>query len=325
MPSDTTPWDNYYHTSVVTYGKFRDKVTLRDFFVFTAHFTPGAPNGGTPTAEVAMQEDANLMITQIKILAGELPVIFMGDLNRNQTTAPFATLNNSILLQESWDLAGTKIPTSRQTGNWWVLNPSGNSQIDHIFVTEEAQWDIVKRTVCWDNFSGILPSDHFPVVAEMKLLGPDVQIANGTYKLSPKHNPGMILCVTSNSTASGARVVQTNTLTAASGKWIFARVGTTGYYTIKNAYTGLYMTVSGNSMAIAAPVVQATYTSGTPANDEWSLTPVGGGYYRVVNRHSGLGLRVENCSTATGAKVDQYPYLGYSGPTCKEFLITLEP
>jgi endonuclease/exonuclease/phosphatase family metal-dependent hydrolase len=167
LPSDVTPWDSYYHACVCTWGKFQDKSTGKQFFVFNTHYDPGAPNSGTPTGATARLESSKVVLSKIQTLAGTSPVIFMGDLNANQNTEPYAYLKNSDLLEESWDLAAVKYPASRQTGNWWNTNPAGNSQIDHIFVT--SHWTVAKRGVLWDNFNGILPSDHFPVLAEMKL------------------------------------------------------------------------------------------------------------------------------------------------------------
>lgn len=157
VPADTRPWDNQYHACVVTWGKFQDASTGFQFYVFNAHFDPGGA--------VAKQESANLVLSRIPEIAGSSPVIFMGDLNTNQDTEPYRTLNNSELLQESWDIAVTKTPDSRQTGNWWDPNWDYNSQIDHVFVT--AHWNVVRRHVLWDTYNGVFPSDHCPVLTFM--------------------------------------------------------------------------------------------------------------------------------------------------------------
>jgi endonuclease/exonuclease/phosphatase family metal-dependent hydrolase len=167
IPSDVTPWDSYYHCCVCTWGKFQDKSTGSQFYVFNTHFDPGGGTTGTTPGTVAKLESAKVMLSKIQSIAGTSPVIFIGDLNTNQTTEGFAVLNNSDLLQESWDLATTKYPTSRQTGNWWNINPPGNSQIDQVFVT--SHWQVKSHGVLWDNFNTILPSDHFAVLTELKL------------------------------------------------------------------------------------------------------------------------------------------------------------
>lgn len=158
LPLDTTPWDNEYHACVVTWGKFQDRSTDFTFYMFNGHFDPGG--------DLAKQESAKLMLSKIPQIAGSSPVIFIGDLNTNQDTAPFLTLNNSELLQETWDIATEKTPESRQTGNWWDPNWDYNSQIDHIFVT--AHWDVVSRHVLLDRYNGVFPSDHYPVLAVVK-------------------------------------------------------------------------------------------------------------------------------------------------------------
>ncbi|HEY0669736.1 MAG TPA: DNRLRE domain-containing protein [Sphingobacteriaceae bacterium] len=175
----TTPtgpsWDADYKR-ICTWGKFQDKATTQIFWVFNSHFDH---QGAT-----ARQESANLILNQIAAKAGSWPVIFMGDLNCNQTSGPFVTLNNSALLQETWDLAPIKTPALRVTYNGWDPTPSGDQQIDHIFVT--STWSVAKRAVLWDNYDNIngyndvLPSDHFPVIADVKMPDPVTTVLTPT-------------------------------------------------------------------------------------------------------------------------------------------------
>ncbi|HEY0668535.1 MAG TPA: endonuclease/exonuclease/phosphatase family protein [Sphingobacteriaceae bacterium] len=153
-------WDAAYKR-ICTWGKFKDKSTGLIFWVFNSHFDHQGSQ--------ARQESANLVLSQMATKIGTAPAIFTGDLNCNQDSTPFNTLNNSSLLQETWDItpSATRTPTSRQTGNSWNINPPGNSQIDHVFVT--SHWGSTKRAVLWDNYNGILPSDHFPVLTWVKI------------------------------------------------------------------------------------------------------------------------------------------------------------
>lgn len=165
---DLKPWDSYYHACVCTWGKFQDKATGLIFFVFNTHFDPGAPGGGVGAAPQAKLESANLLLSKIPAIAGSSPVILMGDLNSDQNYPPYAALNGSALLDETWEISPIKIPAAyRQTGNWWNIAPYGQSQIDHIFVSP--QWSVTSRSVLWDNYNGVLPSDHFPVLALIKI------------------------------------------------------------------------------------------------------------------------------------------------------------
>src|SRR5687768_10559592 len=70
-----------------------------------------------------------------------------------------------------------------------------------------------------------------------------------------------------------------------------------GYYRLIARHSGKAVVVSGASTADNAAVVQFTYTSAAPANDEWSIESVGSGYFRVMARHSGKALVVQSAST----------------------------
>jgi len=155
-------WDAAYRR-ICTWARFQDKTNALVFWVFNAHFDH---QGAT-----AKQNSAELILSQMQTKIGSEPAIFMGDLNANQSSLPYATLNDSDLLEETWNIAGTKAPALRVTGNGWNVNPAGNSQIDHIFVTN--QWTVASRFVDWyhKDPGDIVPSDHFPVVSQMKVNG----------------------------------------------------------------------------------------------------------------------------------------------------------
>lgn len=146
---------------ICTWVQFQDKGTSRKFWVFNAHFDQDG--------SLARQNSANLILSQMQTKMGDEPGVFMGDLNCNQTSEPYAILNNSSLLEESWNTAAAKSPELRVTGNSWLINPAGNNQIDHMFVTR--QWSVASRLVDWTykDPGGIVPSDHWPVIINASL------------------------------------------------------------------------------------------------------------------------------------------------------------
>lgn len=309
---DWKPWDSQYHACVCTWGKFQDKTTGREFFVFNGHYDP--------SGVVAKEQSAILTLDKIESIAGGLPSIFLGDLNSNQyqnADAPYHYLNNSALLDETWNLAVTKTPTSRQTGNWWNIAPPGDSQIDHIFVStyNHNNWEVLNRTVLWDHYDNVgiyndvLPSDHFPVVSEMRLPVPDAPIPNGTYKIIAEHSDKAIV-VLGASMSNSAELVQWfySTADPKNDEWVFTKIGTTGYYRITNVKSGKDFNVQGNSFVNSAKIIQYDYFQDMQFNDEWSLIDVGNGYYRIVSRSSGLSVNVQGNSTADGANIIQYYY-----------------
>lgn len=155
-------WDAAYKR-ICSWAQFQDKTTSLKFWVFVTHFDQ--------KGKVARDSSAHLILSQMQSKIGAQPAIFMGDLNCTQTSVPYATLNNSSLLEETWNIAASKAPTSRGTFNGWSINPTSNDQIDHIFVTGE--WTVASRLVDWyyKTPGNIVPSDHWPVIAQMKIDG----------------------------------------------------------------------------------------------------------------------------------------------------------
>ncbi|MGO1245442.1 MAG: endonuclease/exonuclease/phosphatase family protein [Sphingobacterium sp.] len=203
-------WDAAYKR-ICTWIKLQDKQTALIFYVFNTHFDH--------VGAEAKVNSANLLLTYMQDKIGNLPAVLMGDLNANQSSAGYAALNGSSLLEESWNIAGSKAPVLRVTGNGWNISPSGDSQIDHIFVTN--QWTVSDRLVDWYHKEpdGILPSDHFPVIARLHIDGVSIfQDAHyggkgvflpiGTYDLSDLNARGIL-----NDWASSARVSGGRTLT----------------------------------------------------------------------------------------------------------------
>jgi len=202
--SPTGPaWDAAYKR-ICTWIKLQDKQTAMIFYVFNTHFDHKGADAKT--------NSANLLLSYMQNKIGDLPAVLMGDLNANQNSAAYNVLNSSSLLKESWNVANSKLPALRVTGNGWNISPTGDSQIDHIFVT--GQWSVSARLVDWyhKDPGGILPSDHFPVIARMNVEGVSVFkdahyggkgvfLPKGSYNLADLNAKGI-----ENDWASSARV-----------------------------------------------------------------------------------------------------------------------
>lgn len=155
-------WDAAYKR-ICTWVKLQDKETAFIFYVYNTHFDHQGSQ--------AKINSANLVLSTMTSNIGVNPAILMGDLNANQNSPAYQVLNGSSLLEETWNIAGAKSPTLRVTGNGWNISPIGDSQIDHIFVTNH--WTVNSRLVDWYHQvpGNILPSDHFPVIANAKVDG----------------------------------------------------------------------------------------------------------------------------------------------------------
>jgi hypothetical protein len=81
-----------------------------------------------------------------------------------------------------------------------------------------------------------------------------------------------------------------------------------GFVKILNRNSGKALNVSGASTSDGAQVIQWTYSSTAPSNDEWQIVDIGSGFSKILNRNSGKALAVSGASTADGAQVVQWTY-----------------
>jgi endonuclease/exonuclease/phosphatase family metal-dependent hydrolase len=153
-------WDAAYNR-VVTWGQFQDLETGNTFFHFNTHFD----NRG----EVARQESAKLLLTQIQAIAGNSALIVTGDFNTHPDSEPYRILTGSDLLTDAKTI--TQIPHHgpSRTFNGFALESlrTIDEPIDYIFVSK--QFGVLKHATLSDTFNGYFPSDHMPVMAQVTI------------------------------------------------------------------------------------------------------------------------------------------------------------
>jgi endonuclease/exonuclease/phosphatase family metal-dependent hydrolase len=145
---------------VCTWGKFVSAEGER-FYVFNVHYDH--------IGQQAREESSKLVQAKIKELNREnLPVVWMGDFN----VTPDNPAYQAILAQESWRDARliSKLPSYGPKGTFtafeWDRMPDGI--IDHIFV--QGKIEVLRHGILTDNYGKKYPSDHFPVLAEIRFL-----------------------------------------------------------------------------------------------------------------------------------------------------------
>jgi endonuclease/exonuclease/phosphatase family metal-dependent hydrolase len=151
-------WDATCCNRICSWVYLQDKKSKKKFYVFNAHYDY--------QKDLARNESSKLILKEIKRIAGNAPVIFVGDLNGSNETQWCKAIANSGLLKDTFKEA--KYP--------YANNPSfqdfgkeidRTDVIDHIFVTKDF---LVKRWgILSDTYHGKYPSDHFPVLAEVVL------------------------------------------------------------------------------------------------------------------------------------------------------------
>jgi len=146
---------------ICTYGIFKDKKTKQLFCVFNTHFDH--------IGEVARNKSAQLIHQRISEVANKNHrVIIMGDFNLELNSEPILFLSNQYVHSKS---VSKLIYNSGGTFNAFEFHKpiSSEREIDHIFVSKKS-FEIKKYAVLTDSNSCKYPSDHFPVLVELKFL-----------------------------------------------------------------------------------------------------------------------------------------------------------
>ncbi len=146
---------------IVTWGKFRDKLTGKIFFYFNTHFDH--------IGQQAREESAKRLLQKMKEIAGEAPVVLSGDFNSIETDTPYRMITGEGSTYKMTDaLYSTLLPHHGPLGSFsgnFMLPGVDTNRIDFIFTRNNI--DVLKHAILSDSWDGRLPSDHLPVLAEI--------------------------------------------------------------------------------------------------------------------------------------------------------------
>lgn len=169
--SDSTLWlspDPEFHGKawdaafprILTWGKFRSRHTQNEFFVFNTHLDH--------VGDTARVESAKLILKTIQDIAGETPVILTGDFNFTPEAQPYTILTRGSGLNDSHLLAEEKHIGPDFTFSGFKVDPNiARRRIDYIFLSPH--FTVGRHGAISDFNNGFYPSDHLPVISEIKL------------------------------------------------------------------------------------------------------------------------------------------------------------
>lgn len=142
-------------TRIVTWARFEDVSTGRQFTVFNTHFDH--------RGEQARIESSRLLIDRFAEIAGDAPFILTGDLNVSESEQAYRILADSGLLADARyaSESGHQGPTA--SFNDWVTLRADESRIDYVFVSSGIR--VLTHHILDDRYDGRFPSDHLPVLA----------------------------------------------------------------------------------------------------------------------------------------------------------------
>lgn len=157
MPGSTS-WDTAI-TRVVTWARFLDRETEKEFYHFNTHFDH--------RGQQAREESARLIIERIDAIASDLPVVVTGDFNVNDQSRPYQIMVESERLEDARFASQTEHQGPTTTFNNWEELRDPETRIDYIFVTDDVT--VLNHRILDDRYNGRFPSDHLPVVADVML------------------------------------------------------------------------------------------------------------------------------------------------------------
>ena len=151
-------WDATCCNRICSWVYLQDRKSGKKFYVFNTHYDY--------QKDLARNESSKLILKKIKQIAGNEPVIFMGDLNGCHESEWYKAIANSGILFDTYNKAKIKLDNNPSYQDFGKAI-SDSEIIDHLFVTKDfvvKKWGILSNT-----FHGKYSSDHFPVLTEIIL------------------------------------------------------------------------------------------------------------------------------------------------------------
>jgi endonuclease/exonuclease/phosphatase family metal-dependent hydrolase len=149
---------------IASWIKFKDRKTGIDFYVINTHFD----HRGTQ----ARTESAALLVKRLRDQFSDLPVILVGDLNTTPHSAPYNILigkgtQDQRSFFDAYEHSDQKPEGPNSTWNGFqAIVP--NQRIDFVFTTKSMK--VMRLQILDDQREGRFPSDHLPVVTQLKLV-----------------------------------------------------------------------------------------------------------------------------------------------------------
>ena len=151
-------WDAVCCNRICSWAKFSDKLTGKKFYVFNVHFDH--------QGVVARKESGKLMVSKIKEIAKDAPVICTGDFNSTPETEQIKGMAS--ILQDAYSITEQPPYGPVGTTNSFKFTAPMKRRIDYIFVSKH--FGVSKYAVLTDAKDQRYPSDHLPVTADIYFL-----------------------------------------------------------------------------------------------------------------------------------------------------------
>lgn len=153
-------WGNNY-PRMVTWVRFRDRLHGGELLFVNTHLDH--------EVQASRERSAALILERLAAAAGGMPVILVGDFNAGAGDNPvYSRLMGAGGFTDSWVAAGNPDTLGTFHGFKGAAAARGVRRIDWILFRGPAT--VLSSEIVTDARGGQLPSDHFPVVARMRLM-----------------------------------------------------------------------------------------------------------------------------------------------------------
>ena len=145
---------------ICTWGKFKDLRTKKKFYFFNLHMDH--------VGVVARREAAKLVVSRIKEMVQDAPVVLTGDFNVDQTDEIYGIFTHSGILKDSYENARIRF-AENGTFNSFKVETKTDSRIDHVFVSPSFKVEAygLRTDSYWAKGRRNL-SDHYPVFVKLR-------------------------------------------------------------------------------------------------------------------------------------------------------------
>ena len=147
-------------TRICTWGKFSSAKWGRTFYFFNLHMDH--------VGVVARRESAKLVVSRIREIAKDAPVILTGDFNVDQRDEIYRIFVSNGLV-DSYEGCQMRF-AENGTINGFDPDRKTDSRIDHVFVSQGIKvlrYGILTNCY-WTDLGRRLPSDHYPVFVRLE-------------------------------------------------------------------------------------------------------------------------------------------------------------
>jgi endonuclease/exonuclease/phosphatase family metal-dependent hydrolase len=151
-------WGTHYRR-MVTWVRLRERSTGREFAFWNTHFDH--------EVEVARQKSAVLLRQRMGAVDPKLPLLLVGDFNCTAgQSAAYEILTNEAGLIDTWRAARTKENATLNTFHNYEPAREQGFRIDWILARPPVE--VSHAEIVTDHEGSQYPSDHFPVVADVR-------------------------------------------------------------------------------------------------------------------------------------------------------------